>query len=790
MEVLEALCETIFPSITVEEFFESVPLHDKDLSKAELLALETYLLHSAKDGSLPLQVAGCLTQLLSYSELRLVKLGLWALSTRVGTLVLGGKHAITSTFPFFAKFAMFSKGQRQCFVRGLGLSCITFKQELFRCLTGFIPWIVFSYVDSFGFNPTFAALNYSVDDEQGQTTFSQSDIDEPPTVENQCQLKKKISTAFQKEGQHLPNEQTYACPHSHHKQPQTLPTPRKSASSLGSHVIDAAQVGAGLAVELNNRGFPLIVDVKHLKALCRSKNFKNSTDVDVGVKCKVVVIGSGAGGSVVAAKLAQAGHSVLVLEKGHYFPAAELSQLEGPSMNAMYEDGGCLITKDSRMILLAGTTVGGGSTVNWCASFRTPSHVRKEWAESLHLDLFASNAYDHAMDEVCSRLGVQSEVVHENFQNGVLRAGCQALGFHVDNIPRNSLSDHQCGFCGLGCKQEKKQSAMLTWLDDATTAGAVVLASCKAEEVLCAKKDGQRPVAVGVLAQVASGHKCIALYVEADVVVVACGALWTPVLLRRSGLCNPAIGRNLHIHPVQLVWGYFEKGAGPAGVSYRGGIMTAYSNVAENLDTMGYGAVIQCAASQPGIVSICLPWVSGLDFKARMQKFSRTAFFIVLIRDHSGGQVSSDEHGRLCVRYQLSDLDKKNSKAGVEKGLQILAAAGAVEVGTGNIDGEVFAPCSGTMADFNAYLARVQSNTFKQVGTTVVSAHQMGSCRMGVNSSVSAVQPSGETWEVKGLFLADSSVFPTSLGINPMITVQSIAFCTAENILLQLQHWR
>ncbi|MCO5587188.1 hypothetical protein L7F22_041135 [Adiantum nelumboides] len=322
-------------------------------------------------------------------------------------------------------------------------------------------------------------------------------------------------------------------------------------------------------------------------------------------------------------------------------------------MNALYEDGGCLITKDSRMVLLAGSTVGGGSTVNWCAAFQTPSHVRKEWAESLHLDLFASNAYDHAMHEVCSRLGVQYEVVHENFRNGVLRAGCQALGFHVDNIPRAPL-DHQCGFCGLGCKQEKKQSAMLTWLDDATTAGAVVLASCKAEEVLCAKKDGQRPVAVGVLAQVTSGHKCIALYVEADVVVVACGVLWTALLLRRSGLCNPAIGRNLHVHPV--CWGYFEGGAGPAGVSYKGGIMTAYSNVAETLDTMGYGAVIQCAASQPGIMSICFPWVSGLDFKARMWKFSRTAFFIVLTRDHSGGQVSSDAISCLTLTRRLPKL--------------------------------------------------------------------------------------------------------------------------------------
>ncbi|KAI5073583.1 hypothetical protein GOP47_0011596 [Adiantum capillus-veneris] len=690
MEVIEALCETIFPSVSLEEFFESFPGHDKELPKAELQALETYLLHSAKDGNLPLQVAGFLTQVMPFSELRLVHLSLWALSTRVGTLVLGGKHAITKTFPFCKRL-------------------------------------------------------YPLD----------RDI--------------------------------WLYPHGQH---QTLPTPKKSASSLGSRVIDAAQVGSQLATELNNRGFPLIDDddVAHLKALRRSQSFKKTSDLDIGVKCEVVVVGSGAGGSVVAAKLAQAGHSVLILEKGHYFPAAELSQLEGPSMNAMYENGGCLLTKDSSMILLAGTTVGGGSTVNWGASFQTPSHVRKEWAETLHLDLFASNAYDNAMDEVCSRLGVQSEVVHENFQNGVLRAGCQALGFHVENIPRNSPPDHQCGFCGLGCKQEKKQNAMLTWLEDAAAAEAVVLASCKAEEVLCAKREGQHPVAVGVVAQVESGNTCTTLYVEANVVVVACGALWTPLLLKRSGLLNHEIGQNLHIHPVQLVWGHFEEGRGADGVSYRGGIMTAYSKVAANWDTTGYGSVIQCVASQPGIMSVCLPWVSGVDFKARMRKFSRTAIFIVLTRDHSGGQVRVDEDGCLSVYYQLSDADKRNSNDGVEKGLKILAAAGASEVGSGNVDGETFAPCSGTKADFEEYSARVRANTFKQVGTTVVSAHQMGSCRMGMCPLISAVQPNGETWEVKGLFVADSSVLPTALGINPMITVQSIALCTADNILFQLQH--
>lgn len=458
-------------------------------------------------------------------------------------------------------------------------------------------------------------------------------------------------------------------------------------------------------------------------------------------------------------------------------------------MFSMYEESGCLVTDDSRMILLAGATVGGGSTINWSASFRTPDHVRREWADAHRLDFIYSPAYDLAMDAVCSRLGVQSEVVDENFQNGVLRRGCTVLGYHVDNIPRNSPPDHQCGFCGLGCKQEKKQGAMLTWLEDAAASGAVVVAACRADEVLSwPSKNKMRRRVAGIVAEVVSERR-ISLYVEANVVVAACGALRTPPLLIRSGLRNRAIGRNLHIHPVQMVWGHFQEREAPAGKCYRGGIMTAYTKEVANWDTTGYGALIQCPASQPGIIGLALPWISGLDFKARMLNFARTAFFIVLGRDRGGGSVSADANGRLCVRYQLSDLDKESLRDGADRGLRILGAAGASEVGSFNNDGEVFVRGGeAAPASFEAFLARVRARSFQKLSTVTVSAHQMGSCRMGASPATSAVRPSGETWEVEGLFVADSSVFPTATGVNPMITVQSIAYCTADSILRHLQN--
>eukprot|EP00250_Pteridium_aquilinum_P021541 c25160_g1_i1 orf=131-2668(-) len=784
MEAFAAVCDTLFPSLSSDEYLASLKLVSdiqryKALSKHEQQLLEDYLQLSASDINLPTEAAGYMTKLLKLSQARRIHLALWLLTTRLGTLILGGKHAIIATsFPFIFNFASLPQHKRHELLRSLSQSWVYFKQELFQFFKGFVCWSMFTKVDAFGVNPMFEAINYRVGEEEDVAR------EEDDAMKKEVEFKEEKLDAM-KEDQATSKE--IEDPMKGESKDDTTADTREKVHLLSQRVIDANAVGVRLGDELARLGITQLADVSHLEALRRCRRAKRGEgDVVVGVKCDVVIAGSGPGGAVVAAKLARQGYRVVVLEKGGYFPVGTYSQLEGPSLYEMYEEGGCLVTDDSRMVLLAGATVGGGSTINWSASFRTPCHVRNEWAHDLQLDLFSSPAYDHAMDAVCSRLGVQSDVAHENFSNSVLRAGCTSLGFHVDNIPRNCPPNHQCGFCGLGCQQGKKQGAMQTWLEDAAQADAVLISSCKAEEVLSWPNQKRRRVA-GLVARVAGTG--VTVFVEADVVVSACGALRTPPLLRQSGLRNAAIGKNLHIHPVQLVWGHFEEGRGPAGACYRGGIMTAYSNVASNWDTSGYGALIQCPGAQPGFVAIGMPWVSAIDFKTHMQKFSRTAFFIVLTRDKAGGHVSTDGDGRLCVRYQLSDVDKENLRVGAEKGLRILRAAGACQVGTYNSDGESYVVNKDAMSDatFEEFLGRVRETSFQKLSTLTVSAHQMGSCRMGAHSSSSAVRPSGETWEIEGLFVADSSVFPTATGVNPMITVQSIAFCIADSILAYLK---
>lgn len=504
------------------------------------------------------------------------------------------------------------------------------------------------------------------------------------------------------------------------------------------------------------------------------------------IQCDAVVVGSGSGGGVVAGLLTQAGYKVVVLEKGNYHARSNLSLLEGEAMAKMYQENGLLATEDTGVVILAGSTVGGGSAINWSASLRTPEHVISEWRNEHGIELFGSDAYAQALDAVCRRMEVQSECDEENLNNSVLRRGCRELGYPVKNIPRNSPRDHYCGWCCFGCKDGRKKGTAETWLVDMVHSGnGVVLPGCRGTMVLHADIGRKRNVATGVMFEYENGwseekETCI---VQSKVTVVACGALSTPVLLKRSGLKNPNIGKNLHLHPVVMVWGYFPESAEKGKKSYEGGIMTAMSPVVYNARTTGYGAMIQTPQLHPGMFSALMPWISGLDFKERMRRFANTAHIFALARDKGSGSVDSSG----SIKYKMDASDEDNLKKGVEKMLRIVTVAGAAEIGTHHCRGPRLDVKKASSHAFEKFVKKESARGISDYSTPVCSAHQMGSCRMGVNPRTSAVGPNGETWEVEGLYVADSSVFPTALGVNPMVTVQAIAYCTAQTVMEELR---
>ena len=510
--------------------------------------------------------------------------------------------------------------------------------------------------------------------------------------------------------------------------------------------------------------------------LPRDSPWRATTRTPGDVECAdVVVIGSGAGGAVAAARLAQAGYEVLVVEAGEPLDQADFSESEHGLQERLYADGGLRSTDDLSVSLLQGATLGGGTTVNWMNMLRTPDFVLDEWSARHGTEGMTPSDLAVVFDRLEAELHVRTVPADAHSPNNrLLLDGARALGWAARATRINARDCLRTGFCGHGCRYGAKQGALQLLLPLAVANGARVIASARAERIEFMERGGAFPLKRVHLTVSGAGAQPRSTAVEAPVVIVAAGAVGTPVLLQRSGLGGGGVGRFLRLHPTTAVMGVFDEEIyGAAGIPLSA---VCDEHLGQNRD--GYGFWLECPPLHPVLAAVAMPGF-GVEHRTQMLRYRHLASLIALVRDGadldvSNGEVAAARDGRLRIRYRLGARDARQLTAAIIASARLHLAAGAREVRTLHTVPVVVR----TERD----LADIASRRVGANDVALFSAHLNGTCRLGRDRSTSGTDPHGERFDAPGVFVADGSLLPTAPGVNPQETIMALATVIAARI--------
>jgi choline dehydrogenase-like flavoprotein len=483
-------------------------------------------------------------------------------------------------------------------------------------------------------------------------------------------------------------------------------------------------------------------------------------DEDLDLECEVVVVGTGAGGGACAYELASRGRAVLLLEEGDFHRRESFDGRTQSMVKKLYRDQGMTIALGNVGIpVFAGRAVGGTTIVNSGTCYRAPERVFRRWREEQGLAWFSSAA----MAPYYARVEGMLRVERARFEltggvGRVVARGAEKMGLRHRPVDRNAPDCDGQGVCCFGCPTGAKRSTDVSYVPGALERGAQLVTAARVDGI-----DVVAGRARGVRARLASGKR---LRVKAEAVVIAGGALMTPLVLRQAGVCrsSPALGKNLSIHPATKTLALFDE-----AIDMAHGIPQGYS-----IDELEHEGIMFEGGSVPlEIMAVSVPWV-GTSFVNLMERYRNLALFGFMIEDTSRGEVRPGAGGSPLILYNLNRRDAARMQKAMAVMCEVFLAAGARRV----------YPMIPGMEELST-LDEVRQLRAMNLGPTafdVTAYHPLGTCRIGTDPETSVLGPDFETHEVERLFVADGSAVPSPLGVNPQMTIMSMGLRAAEII--------
>ena len=505
-------------------------------------------------------------------------------------------------------------------------------------------------------------------------------------------------------------------------------------------------------------------------------------DRDLDMEADVVVIGSGAGGGTTAEALSAAGLDVIIVEEGPLASSADFHMREREAYAQLYQDSSARQSADKSITILQGRCVGGGTTVNWTSTFRTPARTLAYWKE-LGLKRTGAADIDPWFARMEERLGVAPWGVAPNENNDVLRRGCAKLGYSHGIISRNVRGCANLGYCGMGCPTNAKQSMLVTTIPAALARGARLVQRARVRRLAI---EGDRVTACEANGVAANGAEPSAhrVRIRARHFVLAAGGIGSPAILIRSNAPDPdaVVGRRTFLHPTVVSAALMpQRVDGHAGAP-----QSVYSDhFLDHAPLDGpAGFKLESGPTHPVLMGITLPGF-GEEHARWMSKFPNVQVVIALLRDgfhpeSRGGRVTVGGDGTPVLDYAIPAYLWEGARQAYLAMAEIQLAGGAQSVMPAHDAGRA---CT-TLREAREAIAALP---MRALAARVVSAHVMGGCAMGPDPRRAVVDEDGRHHHLRNLSVHDGSIFPTSLAANPQLSIYAFSARSAAALARELR---